>query len=516
MLFSDKICFLSILFIGLCQINPQIPTLMRRIAPTSVLLFSVLFLFNFSFSQVGIGTTTPDGSSILDMSSTTQGVLTPRMTTTQRTAISSPAEGLLVYDTDENTFYFYQSSSWSKIDSDLKRNKYKLIRSASDLADELTAGGGSTYQLNTNTYYEVNGAVTLAAPIDLNDAYLSGLDANEDKLLRAGGPMFSGSSGGSIRNLTLVASEGSIFNLSGTGAESLVFQNSIIAGSGEATSDSMGTISNFDLVFMNIINIGVLDDGITYNNIDNLLLSNIGWFDSNSGTYETYTGSFDLIEKVSGFSKVPSGATAIDVSANPTVGSGNILKSPFSGAGTYVNGYSSGTYSGYFFSSAWNVDCPGLETESDESATADFYYSGSFPTAYLQTISNGTAVEVDASGNGATYVSTNLFRFSASGNGNRLTYDGMDRRSFQVTASLSVNIANASSDYYAFMIAKNGTVITESNALVFVESDSQIQNVAINTIVELDQSDYIEVYIQRITGSGSDSLYVYSENLSIR
>lgn len=42
----------------------------------------------------------PDGSAILDVQSTTQGMLAPRMTTAQRTAI-----GLTVYDTDENSFF---------------------------------------------------------------------------------------------------------------------------------------------------------------------------------------------------------------------------------------------------------------------------------------------------------------------------------------------------------------------------------------------------------------------------
>jgi hypothetical protein len=58
-------------------------------------------------AQVGIGTTSPAASSMLDISSTTSGLLTPRMTTTQRTAISSPADGLIVYDTVLKSFYYW-------------------------------------------------------------------------------------------------------------------------------------------------------------------------------------------------------------------------------------------------------------------------------------------------------------------------------------------------------------------------------------------------------------------------
>jgi hypothetical protein len=50
-------------------------------------------------SKVGIGTVSPDAAALLDMESTSQGFLPPRMTTTQRNAISSPPSGLIVYDT---------------------------------------------------------------------------------------------------------------------------------------------------------------------------------------------------------------------------------------------------------------------------------------------------------------------------------------------------------------------------------------------------------------------------------
>jgi hypothetical protein len=66
---------------------------------------------------VGINNTSTvaNSSAILDMTSTTKGVLVPRMTTTQRNAIPSPATGLLVYDTNISAFMFYNGSAWSNI-----------------------------------------------------------------------------------------------------------------------------------------------------------------------------------------------------------------------------------------------------------------------------------------------------------------------------------------------------------------------------------------------------------------
>lgn len=55
------------------------------------------------------------GSAIMDMTSTTKGILIPRMTSAQRTAIPTPATGLLVYDTNLNAFMFFNGTDWGGI-----------------------------------------------------------------------------------------------------------------------------------------------------------------------------------------------------------------------------------------------------------------------------------------------------------------------------------------------------------------------------------------------------------------
>ncbi|MCS6796906.1 MAG: hypothetical protein NZ516_13205, partial [Raineya sp.] len=59
---------------------------------------------------VGIGGT-PDGSAMLDVQSTTRGLLVPRMTQAERTAIGTPANGLLVYQTDNTRGFWYYDGS---------------------------------------------------------------------------------------------------------------------------------------------------------------------------------------------------------------------------------------------------------------------------------------------------------------------------------------------------------------------------------------------------------------------
>ncbi len=457
---------------------------MRKITQFFLCVFVVL-IHQQTNAQIGIGTTNPDPSSILDVSSNTQGLLVPRMSTSDRTSISSPTAGLMVYDTDLDAFMFYEGS-WHEVanSTNVERNNYKLIKSVDDLADELVAGGGTSYQLTANTYYEINGSITLAFPIDLNEAYISGLDANEDRLIISGGTIFSGSSGGSIRNLTLVAVGSSIFNLTGTGAETLVFQNCIVSGFG-ATTDTFGSITNFNIVFFNIINIGSLDGGVTYTNINNLLLSNVAWFDSNAGTYETYVGTFDLIEKISGFTKVSAGATGIDVSANPTVGAGNLIASPFAGAGAYVDPYTVGGYTNYNFNNAWEIDCPGLPIESD-ATTSGYYYMVNNVTA-TSLFADDTPVKIE----GVT-TSSNLFRTSSTDN--RLTYLGTESREFEVicTGTMQHTVNNARR--FEFYIYKNGVQVSAISAeRRFSRND--VGNFSMTGVLNLAPNDYIEVWV---------------------
>jgi hypothetical protein len=62
--------------------------------------------------NVGIGTTSPNASAILDVSSTTKALMLPRMTTAQKDAIASPAAGMLVYDTSAGSIYAHNGSTW--------------------------------------------------------------------------------------------------------------------------------------------------------------------------------------------------------------------------------------------------------------------------------------------------------------------------------------------------------------------------------------------------------------------
>ena len=65
---------------------------------------------------IGKGTTSAVATAKLEVSSTTKGFLPPRMTTTQKTAITTPAEGLVVYDTTLHKLCVY-TTAWETITS---------------------------------------------------------------------------------------------------------------------------------------------------------------------------------------------------------------------------------------------------------------------------------------------------------------------------------------------------------------------------------------------------------------
>lgn len=483
---------------------------------------SMVFLICATYfsAQVGVNISNPHPSAALDVSSGTEarGLLVPRITTTARLAISNPAESLLVFDTTEKAFYYYNTSttSWLKLatDTNLRRNNFKLIKSVQDLAPELAAGGGSSYLLNTNTYYEINGTISLANPINLNNAYVSGLDANEDVLSFPGGVVFRGNTGGSIRNLTITGAKA--FELTGPGAassSSLLIQNTIVQG----TTTSVGNISGFGLYFGNIVNFIGNANGISYSNIGNLLLNTQAWPDNNNGTFETFSGTFGHIQKASGFSNVNGSDIAMDVSGSLNVATGILQGTVFSGTTSattgIIKGYTTGTYPGYYFSSAWTVDAPGIQRESDDAATGDINLSAAVGTGATTTFTtSGTAGRKKIAG---TTTSNNLFRFTRDGD-NIITYRGTKTRYFQVAASVSYQ---GNSDLTVILyIAKNGTVITETKVYgkgtTGLFTTSGILALPIIGTVQMKKDDYIEIWAERFDGTGN--MQTVSLNLTAR
>jgi len=83
----------------------------------TILVLAIIFATTL-YAQNGVSisneVSTPDPSAMLDVQSTTKGVLIPRLSSVQRTSISSPASGLLVFDNTTQSFWFF-SGSWIEL-----------------------------------------------------------------------------------------------------------------------------------------------------------------------------------------------------------------------------------------------------------------------------------------------------------------------------------------------------------------------------------------------------------------
>lgn len=96
--------------------------------------------------QIGIGTSSPVSSAQLDVTSTSSGVLFPRMTNAQMLAISSPATGLQVFNTNANSLYTYNGSQWLSA-----LNSYKTYANAGvnvqfdNLIIQMTSSGNRSW-----------------------------------------------------------------------------------------------------------------------------------------------------------------------------------------------------------------------------------------------------------------------------------------------------------------------------------------------------------------------------------
>lgn len=110
----------------------------------------IAFFISNSYSQVGIGTTNPDASSILDINSNSSGLLIPRVNlsdvTNATSPIVSPAVSLLVYNTNPFLvggngvgYYYWNGSFWAKL---VSTNDEKWNRN----------GFGQLYPTNVNDY----------------------------------------------------------------------------------------------------------------------------------------------------------------------------------------------------------------------------------------------------------------------------------------------------------------------------------------------------------------------------
>lgn len=132
-----------------------------------------------SNGNAGIGTTIPNASSILEMKSTTQGVLIPRMTRAKRDSIASPATGLMIYQTNSTPgFYYFDGSQWTAITPSAANKSLSNLTEPTTVHVDLLPFRSDSVSLGSSSYgwqdiytsgsYYILGQKALRAGLDYN------------------------------------------------------------------------------------------------------------------------------------------------------------------------------------------------------------------------------------------------------------------------------------------------------------------------------------------------------------
>ncbi len=184
-----------------------------------ILFFLLLAVIGQSINaqnNVGIGTTTPNSKAALDISSTTKGLLIPSMTTLQRQAITTPPNGLMVYDTDFKEFYHHDGTTWKKILNNRFWNSSPTRSWIFNINDSIGLGTGTP-----DVKLDVVGNVKTSARIDAGG------------IVEAGGLSSLG---------TLYVNSTSLLQGAVTGNSSATFNSAITSNTSMIVNDPAGII----------------------------------------------------------------------------------------------------------------------------------------------------------------------------------------------------------------------------------------------------------------------------------
>ena len=115
-------------------------------------LIPFLFISLCCNAQIGISTNSPDSSAALEIKDTARGILIPRMTLNQRTAIANPAEGLMVYQNDGvKGFWYFDGTQW--------------LRNGTSPGN---TGSGKSIIILTDTITNIQAQIKIAAELGAN------------------------------------------------------------------------------------------------------------------------------------------------------------------------------------------------------------------------------------------------------------------------------------------------------------------------------------------------------------
>ena len=212
------------------------------------LLFAIAIAFNAksqtntfpTTGSAGIGTLAPNATALLDITSTTKGVLMPRMTKAQRDLIATPATGLMIFQTNQTPgFYWYSGTQWVQMSNGKANLSLNNLSAVTAINQSLVPGIHNSIDLGSNSNR-------------WRDLYVGGASYITGNSNVSGNSQFTGTisvGGNTVCNSDLGVAGTSVFggnlNLTNSAANTIQFANSGPSGmihmfpNGTANADRM-------------------------------------------------------------------------------------------------------------------------------------------------------------------------------------------------------------------------------------------------------------------------------------
>lgn len=456
---------------------------MKKIIILALTLLSGLF---GSTAQVGIGTETPDLSSILEIESTSQGILIPRMTTAQRDAIASPAEGLQIYNITNNSSDIFSNGTWKSF-SFSKDSNLVYVYSLADLPSP----EGSAITLDETKMYVFSGAVDISPNyININGAGLRGTDPQKDQIIStvSGAILRSSNKSVYLKELAIVPASSSTqaYDFSDTTGNFFcnIFSGNSVVDPPGVSSLGVGTISGF-------IAITILQN--YWNTANGVKIGGaVGKFTSGYNFIVDVTNGAGIeiladavIEDIDVANNyfIYTGETGFKVASGATVERGRLTTNMFRGVGVALDGLSPHEIGWSFLQ---NTDI------ADTKSVSFVYFNDNTTTTTFANTTNFVKVA-------GTTTAAIQQKFTA-GN-NRLTYNGNRPIVAQINASVNATSPGNGSSY-TISVFKNGQFVSNQpiNTVSELGNNNQFQ-LSLNTEIGLSTTDYIEVFIRSNVGT---------------
>ncbi|GAA4032977.1 hypothetical protein GCM10022409_16600 [Hymenobacter glaciei] len=450
--------------------------------------------------SVGINATgaLPDPKAMLDVSSTSSGLLIPRMTTAQRDAIPSPPVGLQVFNTTTNMLNLYKAGQWEAVALTAPTTNLVHVYSMADLP----APAGNAITLDASKMYVFSGIVNISPNyLNLNGANLRGTDPSKDGVLSMVSGAVLRSTGVSVfmENLVVLPASGSTKAYDFADATGTKFCN-LFSGCSVVEigvpSLGVGTISGFQAITITL-NYWNCQDGLK-------VAGNVGKFCSATNFVVGIAGGGAGIEfmpslvindiDLSNNYFIYPGQTGVKVNVGATIDRGRMTTNMFRGVGTYISGFDS-------YTPAWEMR-QNTYIPNTRALGSVYLNSNTAPTALP--VPN-TFYKIA----GATTTAKEQ-RFAASAN--RLTYTGKEGITAKVLIVMGAKSPIINGDF-SIAIAKNGVVIPFPNGSMAAASNNQSFQVTLTTELDLATGDYLEAFV-RTNNISSSSLVV--EELQFR